>query len=148
METWPMTEARAQLPTLLDRVRHGRWQLIGRRGRAEAVIADAAEVDALLATAWRFSPEVFVEAGAVGVYLSELELHALGASLDEALAALADAMLEYAEDWEEHLRTAPNHRGRAGYVRRIQLAGDAAGVVSLLARDAESASGQSPPAAP
>lgn len=139
METWPMTEARAQLPTLLDNVRHGRWQLIGRRGKAEAVIAGAAEIDALLAAAFRFNPEVDLSGSGVGLWLPELELHATGDTLDDALIELADTMIEYAEDWEDHLRSALNHRARAGYVRRIQLAGNVAGIQSLLTRDAESA---------
>ena len=54
-------------------------------------------------------------------------------------ATLADVMIEYAQDWESHLRSAVNHRPRAGYVRRIQLAGDVAGVLSMLTRDAEAA---------
>jgi prevent-host-death family protein len=132
-----MTEARAQLPTLLDEVRRGRWQLIGRRGRPEAVVADVAEVETLLATAYRFSPEVVIEEHEVGIYISELETHATGGTLDEALADLAEIMLEYAADWEDHLRAALNHRPRAGYVRRIQLAGDVSGVLAMLSRDAE-----------
>ena len=142
METWPMTEARAQLPTLLERVRHGKWQLIGRRGRPEAVVASAAEVEDLLAAAYRFHPEVDLSGSDVGLWLPELETHAVGATLDEALAELADVMIEYAEDWEDHLRSAVNHRPRAGHVRRIQLAGGVAGVLSMLTRDAEAAAAE------
>lgn len=137
METWQMTEARAQLPTLLDEASRGRWQLIGRRGGPLAVIADVAEVEALLATAYRFSPEVVIEEHEVGIYLTELETHATGATLDEALAALADVMIGYARDWEDHLRSAVDQSPTAGYMRRIQLAGDVPGVLAMLTRDAD-----------
>jgi len=137
METWPMTEARAQLPTLLERVRGGTWQLIGRRGQAEAVVASTSEIESLLASAFRFHPEVDLSGHDVGLWLPELETHAVADTLDAAMAELADVMIEYAEDWQDHLRSAPNHAPRAGYVRRIQLAGDVAGVIAMLARDAD-----------
>jgi len=132
-----MTEARAQLPALLEKVRGGRWQLIGRRGRPEVVVAEAGEIESLLAPAFRFHPEVDIDAGDVGVFLHELDIHGVGVTLDDALVDLADAMLEYAEDWVDHLRHAPNHAPRAGYVRRIEIAGDAEGVVTMLNADAD-----------
>jgi prevent-host-death family protein len=137
METWPMTEARAQLPTLLEKVRSGHWQLIGRRGRPEVVVAEAGEMEALLAPVFRFRPEADIDEGDVGVYLFELDVHGVGATLDEALVDLAEVMLEYAEDWVDHLRHAPNHAPRAGYVRRIEIAGATAGVVAMLNADAD-----------
>ena len=132
METWPMTEARRQLPTLLDKVRGGRWQLIGRRGRPEAVVADAAQLAELLGACCQFAPEVFIEEGEVGIYLTELDVHGVGATLQEAEDDLIEAALEYVEDWEDHLYAAPNHRGKVGHVRRLELAGDAAGVRRVL----------------
>ena len=41
-------------------------------------------------------------------------------------------MLEYAQDWVDHLSKAPNHSDRAGFVRRIEIAGDEAGVIAML----------------
>ncbi len=137
METWPMTEARAQLPTLLEKARAGKWQFIGRRGRPEVVVAEVGEMEALLAPAFRFRPEVDIDDGDVGIYLFELDVHGVGGTLDEALEDLAEAMLEYADDWVDQLRHAPNHRHRAGYVRRIELAGDTQGVVAMLNADAD-----------
>lgn len=141
METWPMTEARRRLPLLFERARGGEWQLVGRRGRPEAVVASAADLDALLSSPYRFHPELVFGESSVGAWLPEVEAHASGPTVEEAMADLADVMVEYAEDWQDHLRSAPNHRSRAGYVRRIQLAGDAAGVLALLERDADAAGG-------
>ena len=142
METWTVSEARRQLPSLLDKAQQGQWQLIGRRNRREAILANADEVSALLGACYRFHPEVVMSETGVGLWLPELDTHAVGATLDEALRELADVMIEYAEDWEAHLRHAANHRGRVGYVRRIELAGDIAGVVALLALDAEAEGSQ------
>lgn len=117
--------------------RDGEWQLIGRRGRSEAVLANAAELDELLGAVYRFHPEVDLAEQGVGVWLPELETHGVGPSLDEALVDLVDVMVEYAADWVASLRHSANHRLRHGYVRRIQLAGDAAGVLAMLERDAD-----------
>jgi prevent-host-death family protein len=137
METWTVTEARRQLPSLLDKANRGQWQLIGRRNRREAVLADADEIGALLGAAYRFHPEVVMSDHDVGLWLPELNTHATAATLDEALCELADVMLGYAEDWEDQLRHAVNHRDNIGYVRRIELAGDVDGVVDMLHLDAE-----------
>jgi len=137
VETWPVTDARKYLPSLLEKVRHGEWQIVGRRGRSEAVLADPIELSALLAGPYRFHPEVIVSQTDIGIWLPELETHATGSTLDEALRELAGVMLEYAEDWEAGLRHAANHRGRLGHVRRIQLAGNEDGVVTMLDADSE-----------
>jgi hypothetical protein len=135
LESWTVTEARRQLPSLLNKAHQGRWQLIGRRNRRETILADAGEVSALLGTCYRFHPEVVMSEHDVGLWLPELNTHATANTLDEALRELADVMLEYAEDWEEHLRHAVNHRDNVGYVRRIELAGDVDSVVALLDLD-------------
>jgi len=137
METWPVTEARRQLPSLLDKAGQGRWQAIGRRNRREVILVDADEIGALLGAGYGFHPQVIIGDGDIALWLPELNTHATAPTLDEALRELADVMLEYARDWEEHLRHAANHRGNLGYVRRIELAGDVDGVLALLNVDAE-----------
>ena len=41
METWETGEAGRHFQTLFDGTLRGEWQLFGRDGRAEAVLADA-----------------------------------------------------------------------------------------------------------
>jgi len=97
VETWTVTEARRQLPSLLDKAQQGRWQLIGRRNRRETILADADEVSALLGRCYRFHPEVVMSKTDVGLWLPELDTHAVGATLDEALQELADSGLARCE---------------------------------------------------
>lgn len=70
--------------------------------------------------------------GEVGIYLAELDVHGVGATLEKAEDDLIEAALEFVEDWEAHLYAAPNHRGRVGHVRRLELAGNAASLRRVL----------------
>jgi hypothetical protein len=60
----------------------------------------------------------------VGIYLLELAVHGVGTSLPEAQADLMDATAAYVAEWVEWLHAAPDHSDKAGWVRRVQLAGD------------------------
>src|SRR5665648_338424 len=84
MVRWQMSEARKDFSTLVERASRGEWQLVGRRARAEVVLADAAEIAELLAAAFSFAPEVFVEKTGVEIWLPELEVHGQGSTLAEA----------------------------------------------------------------
>ena len=137
METWQTTEAGSHFRTLLERVRRGEWQLIGRRVRAEAVLADAGEISDLLGAGYRFRPKAtFAEQGAE-IWLPEVGTHVVGATLEDARRELAEAMIGFASDWEEHRRHTADQSLKAGHVRRIQLAGDQTGVLAMLDHDAE-----------
>lgn len=134
-ETLQVSEARSQFSTLLERARKGEWQLIGRRGHAEVVLADAAELARLLAEHCPFEPEVFFEEPGVGIYLHELDVHGVGDTLAAAQSELIDAALVYAAAWDDDLRGAPNHAFRMGHVRRLQLAADDAEAGRILFGD-------------
>jgi hypothetical protein len=137
VEKWQIAEAGKDLPELVERVRDGDWQLIGDAGRAEVVLANAEQLVDLLAGSYRFRPSVS-EAGAAGceVWLPELGLHAAGESREAAFHELALRMLDYAVAWEQRGGAIGQLNLPAGYVRRVQLAGDAPGVLALLQRDA------------
>ena len=55
------------------------------------------------------SAVVLAEGGGWSAVLPGLPVHGDGESLDEALADLMDALREYGEDWNDRLRTVPNH---------------------------------------
>ena len=118
-------------------MRPDEWLLIGRRARAEAVLADAGEISDLLGAGYRFRPKAaFAEQGAE-IWLPEVGTHVVGATLEDARRELAEAMIGFASDWEEHRRHTANQSLKAGHVRRIQLAGDQTGVLAMLDHDAE-----------
>ena len=137
MEKWQTSAAGEHFQTLLDGVRRGDWQLVGDRDRAEAVLADVQEISDLLGAGYRFRPKSSFGERGTEMWLPEVGAHVQEATLDAARSALAQAMLRFALDWEEHLRHVPDLRLKAGYVRRIQLAGDEAGVLAMLDRDAQ-----------
>ncbi len=64
------------------------------------------------------------EAGGWSVYLPGHPVAADGATLDEAVTGMVDALREYAADWREGLSEAPNHRGNAELVRLVELSDD------------------------
>jgi hypothetical protein len=137
VETWQTAEAGRHFQTLLEGVRRGEWQLVGETDRAEAVLAGAEEVSDLLRAGYSFRPKTAFGERGTEIWLPEVGAHAVGATLDEARAELADAMIRFASDWEEHRRHTADQSLKAGYVRRIQLAGDQTAVLAMLDRDAQ-----------
>lgn len=47
-----------------------------------------------------------------------------GATFDEAITEMIEALREYADDWQERLLNAPNHRENWGLVQLISLSDD------------------------
>jgi len=68
--------------------------------------------------------QVVNEDGVWGMFLPGLPLAADGTTLEEATIDLIDALREYAEDWEDHLRAAPNHRDNWALVQLIDSSTD------------------------
>ncbi|MEO8888537.1 MAG: prevent-host-death protein [Jatrophihabitantaceae bacterium] len=68
--------------------------------------------------------EVVAEAGGWSVFIPGVPVAADGASYDEAIAEMVEALREYAEDWVDHLRLAPNHRDHWGLVQLVALSSD------------------------
>jgi hypothetical protein len=57
--------------------------------------------------------------------LPGLPLAADGATFDEAIEEMVQALREYAEDWQDRLGTAPDHEENQGLVQLIALSDDA-----------------------
>jgi predicted RNase H-like HicB family nuclease len=55
------------------------------------------------------------------VFIPGVPVAADGATFDEAITEMADALQEYADDWQDHLQHAPNHRENWGLVQLISL---------------------------
>lgn len=64
------------------------------------------------------------EDGGWSVFITGLPIAADGATLDDALTEMIDALREYAQDWQDHLLGAMNHRDNWGLVQLIGLSTD------------------------
>lgn len=70
------------------------------------------------------SADVVAEAGGWSVLIPGVPVAADGGTFDEAISEMIVALREYAEDWSDHLRLAPNHRDHWGLVQLIGLSSD------------------------
>jgi predicted RNase H-like HicB family nuclease len=117
------TEARAHLKDLLDAAERGRVATV-RRDSSRAAVVDVERLRHFLASIVPSRAQVVPEAGGWSVFILGLPVAADGASFDEAIAEMIDAMREYAEDWQQRLLDAPNHRDNWALVQLISLSDD------------------------
>jgi predicted RNase H-like HicB family nuclease len=118
------TEARAHLKDLLDAAGEGRVATV-RRDTGRAAVVDVARLRRYLSLVCPSKAEVVAEAGGWSVFLPGLPLAADGATFDEAIEEMIQVLHEYSEDWQDRLRTAPNHEENWGLVQLIELSDDA-----------------------
>jgi hypothetical protein len=64
------------------------------------------------------------EAEGWSVFIPGLPVAVDGPTFDEAIIEMVDALREYADDWQERLLDAPNHRENWGLVQLISLSDD------------------------
>jgi predicted RNase H-like HicB family nuclease len=117
------SEARAHLKDLLDAAERGKVATV-RRDSARAAVLDAARLRHFLATVVPSRAQVVAEAGGWSVFIPGLPVAADGPTFDEALDEMVQALREYAEDWQDRLLDAPNHRDNWGLVQLISLSDD------------------------
>ena len=117
------TEARAHLKDLLDTAERGRVATV-RRDVGRAAIVDVERFRASLALLIPTRAQVVPEDGGWSVFFPGLPIAADGATFEEAIVETIDALREYAEDWQDHLLDAPNHRDNWGIVQLISLSTD------------------------
>jgi predicted RNase H-like HicB family nuclease len=116
------TDARAHLKDLLDAAEKGRVATV-RRDSSTTAVVDVERLRHFLASLTSRA-EVVSEAGGWSVFISGLPVAADGATFDEAVTEMIDALREYADDWQERLLDAPNHRENWGLVQLISLSSD------------------------
>jgi len=117
------TDARTHLKDLLDAAERGRVATV-RRDSARTAMVDVDRLRHFLASLSPARAQVVPEAGGWSVFIPGLPVAADGASFDEAITEMIDALREYAEDWQERLLDAPNHRENWGLVQLISLSDD------------------------
>lgn len=116
------SDARSHFKELLDAADDGLPATIRREGATAAVV----DAERLRESLSRSSPraEVVAEGGGWSVFIPGVPVAADGGTFDEAIDEMVDALREYAADWEDHLRDAPNHRGAWGLVQLVGLSTD------------------------
>ena len=117
------SDARAHLKDLLDAAARGRVATV-RRESASAAVLDAARLQHFLAAVVPSRAQVVAEAGGWSVFIPGLPVAADGAAFDEAIEEMVAALREYADDWQDRLLDAPNHRDNWGLVQLISLSDD------------------------
>ena len=117
------TEARTHLKELLDAAEQGRPATV-RRDDSTAMVVDANRLRRLLSDIYPSKAQVVAEAGGWSVFIPGLPVAADGASFDEAVTEMIDALREYADDWQDHLYNVPNHSDNWGLVHLIALSSD------------------------
>ncbi len=117
------TDARNNLKSLLDAAESGRVATV-RRESATTAVLDAERLRHFLSSVVPSRAEVFHEGDGCSVFIPGLPIAADGATFDEAISEMVDALREYAQDWQERLLNAPNHRGNWGLVQLISLSDD------------------------
>ncbi|WP_419864318.1 type II toxin-antitoxin system prevent-host-death family antitoxin [Candidatus Poriferisodalis sp.] len=119
------TDTRNRLKEVLDTADRGVPVGVERHGR-RAVVMDMALLYELLAASPRLRrPEAIAEGDGWSVFLPGTPVAADGADLDEATEEFVVALREYAEDWVERLRLAPNHAQHWPLVHFVSLSSDA-----------------------
>ncbi len=117
------TEARTHLKDLLDAAERGRTATV-RRDSATTAVVDVERLRHFLASIIPSRSQVVPEAGGWSVFIPGLPVFADGSSFDEAITEMVDALREYAEDWQQRLLDAPNHRDNWGLVQLISFSDD------------------------
>ena len=117
------SSARTHFKDVLDAAERGRSVTVSRDGTVSVVM----QADRLREFFFRsVSPRVEIaqEHGRVIALMSGRPFVSEGASVDDALADLAESLREYAEDWEARLQHAPNHRDNWALVQLVKLSSD------------------------
>jgi predicted RNase H-like HicB family nuclease len=117
------TEARTHFKELLDAAERGQPATV-RRESSTAMVVDASRLLRLLLDIYPSRAQVVAEEGGWSVFIPGLPVAADGATFDEAITEMVDALREYADDWQDHLYNVPNHADNWGLVHLIALSTD------------------------
>lgn len=116
-------EARDHLSELMDRAENGGVAVL--RRNSPMVIVEREVLDKALAAQCPFDVKASVTGGQTALWMDGFPVHGVGDSYDAAEDDFLDALVEYAEEWMQELRFAPNHRGNGPLVDRVLMyAGD------------------------
>jgi len=118
------TQARDSLKAILDSSDRGGLSTIRRPDRSSAAVVNSESLRRFLEMTVVANVQVVNEDGAWAVFMPGRPFAAEATDLDAALGDFVDALRDYAEDWEDHLHAAPNHRANWALVQLIDLSTD------------------------
>jgi predicted RNase H-like HicB family nuclease len=116
------TAAREHFKDVLDQAVSGMVVTVTRVSETVAVL-EAGRLRHFLASVVPPSAKVVAEAEGWSAFIPGLPVAGAGATYDEAVADMTDALREYAQDWVR-LQHAPNHRENWGLVQLVRLSDD------------------------
>ncbi len=114
-------EAREHFKDLLDAADDGRPATVTRDERRVAAV----DADRLVYFLTRLHPsgvQAVADGDGWSIFLPGVPVAADGATIEEAVEEMIDALRDYAEAWTERLRLAPNHEDNWGLVQIVTLA--------------------------
>lgn len=117
------TSARQNFRAVLDAATAGYVTTVSRDAE-RYLITPAEQQRDELAKLRPSNAEVLAEGGGWAVVLPGLPVHGDGETFDSALEDALLALREYAEDWNERLRLAPNHAQHRAIVELVELSSD------------------------
>ena len=118
------TAARAGLRSVLDAAQEGLVTTLARESE-RFVVMNAADLRADLSRLRPANAVVSAEGGGWSAVLPGTPVAGEGESFDAAVDDLVVALREYAEDWNDRLHRAPNHRSQRPLVVLVELSDDA-----------------------
>jgi hypothetical protein len=116
-------EAREHFKDLLDAADEGRPATVTRDERRVAAV----DADRLVYFLTRLHPsgvQAVADGDGWSLFFPGVPVAADGATIEEAVEEMVDALRDYAEAWTERLRLAPNHEDNWGLVQIVTLASD------------------------
>ncbi|HEX9520683.1 MAG TPA: type II toxin-antitoxin system prevent-host-death family antitoxin [Streptosporangiaceae bacterium] len=116
------TDARNHLKDVLDQAASGTAVTV-RRESVTAVVLDADRLRHFLESVVSPCVKVVAEADGWSAFVPGIPVAGAGGTYDDAVADVADALREYAQDWVR-LQHAPNHRDNWGLVQLVNLSDD------------------------
>lgn len=124
IRVYGFTQARQSLKEILDSSERGGLSTISRPDRAPAAVVNGDSLRHYLALTLAPNVQVVSEDGVWAVFMPGQPFASEATELGEALEDFVDALRDYAEDWEDHLHAAPNHRENWALVQLVDLSTD------------------------
>lgn len=117
-------DAREHFKDILDAADDGRPATVT-RGSRRVVAVDADRLVHFLTTVHPSEAQAVAENDGWSIFIPGLPVAADGVTLDDAVEEMIDALRDYAEEWIDDLRLAPNHADNWALVQLVSLASDA-----------------------